>query len=95
MTTKAIIIDNRVYLDENGDVTLPVDSKLGHRFSVVDGVVVDKYNGISDNAVRIQDHEEAQERVDAAQAAWDALSDEEKEKVDRPVDLPALTLPED
>lgn len=95
MATKAFITEmNTVLLDDSGDVDLPVASSLPHRFEVVDGVIVDKYNGISDREVRIQDHAEAQARVDEAQAAWDALPEEERVG-ERPLDLPELTLPED
>lgn len=95
VTTKGFIFGNSVIIDPNGDVTLPIDSTLPHRFEVVDGVVVDKYNGKTDNEVRIADHAEAQARVDAAQAEWDAATEEERKTLGpRPVDLPELTLPE-
>lgn len=95
-TTKAFIIEGgRVIINPDGDVTLPIDSNLVHRFEVIDGVIVDKYNGITDNEVRQADHAEAQARVDEAQAAWDAATEEERKELgERPIDLPELILPE-
>lgn len=92
MATKAFIIDNRIFLDDNGDVDLPLESSLPHRFEIVDGVIADKYDGATDNEVRQADHDEAQARVDEAQAAWDALPEEERVG-ERPIDLPELDLP--
>lgn len=40
----------------DGEYEVNIDSKLGHRFSLVDGVVVDKYNGVSDEEVKQIDH---------------------------------------
>lgn len=39
----------------NGQFKLPVPSKLGHRFQLVDGKVVDRYGGITDDEVKQQD----------------------------------------
>ena len=95
MATKAnIFMDRMVMFDENGEFDLPIESTLPHRFEVVDGVIVDKYNGVTDREVRIQDHAEAQARVDELQAAWDALPEEERVG-ERPADLPELILPEE
>lgn len=47
------------YIDENGEYEVSIDSTLGHRFSLVDGAVVDKYDGVSDEEVRRIDHEAA------------------------------------
>jgi len=93
MTTKGSFTNGTWAFSEDGELTAPIDSTLPHRFvEGENGEVVDKYNGISDNAVRQQDHEEAQARVEAAQAEWDAA----EEKVgDRPADLPELVLPEE
>lgn len=44
---------------ENGDHDLPIESDLPHRFELKDGVVLDKYNGVSDDEVRRIDHEAA------------------------------------
>lgn len=94
VTTKARIYGTQVVIDPTGDVTLPIDSTLPHRFEVVDGVIVDKYDGKTDNEVRQADHVEAQARVDEAQAAWDAATEEERSTMGaRPEDLPELQLP--
>ena len=39
----------------NGQFKLPVPSTLGHRFQLVDGKVVDRYGGITDDEVKQQD----------------------------------------
>ena len=36
----------------DGDYKLPVKSVLGHRFKLVDGKVVDRYDGVTDDKVR-------------------------------------------
>lgn len=78
--------------NEDGEFETPVESNLAHRFALEDGVIVDKYNGVSDVEVRQIDHEAAAERVAAAQAAWDAA----EEKVGlRPADLPELVTAEE
>lgn len=41
----------------DGDYKLPVASVLGHRFQLVDGKVVDRYDGVSDDEVRKLDAE--------------------------------------
>jgi predicted HAD superfamily phosphohydrolase len=41
----------------------PVESELLHRFTLVDGVVVDKYEGVSDDEVKVIDHAEAIDRA--------------------------------
>lgn len=46
-------------ISENGEYSVKVKSVLGHRFSLVDGKVVDKYNGVSDDEVKKIDHEAA------------------------------------
>ena len=92
--TKADIFDGKVFLNHEGEYDLPVESALGHRFEAVDGAIVDKYNGITDREVRIQDHATVQAAVDEAQAAWDALPEEERVG-ERPLDLPELILPEE
>ena len=70
-----------------------VDSQLLHRFSLVNGVVVDKYPGKTDREIMVIDHEEAIARLVEAQEAWDA--DESEYKGSRPEDLPPLVLPEE
>lgn len=81
--------------NENGEYETDIVTSLPHRLSVVDGVVVDKYPGMTDNEVRVADHEAARERLIADQAEYDELSAELKSKVDRPADLPELDLPEE
>ncbi len=80
---------------EDGEYETDIVTSLPHRLSVVDGVVVDKYPGMTDNEVRIADHEAALQRVIQDQAEWDALEEDIKAKVERPADLPELDLPEE
>jgi len=80
---------------EDGEYETDIVTSLPHRLSVVDGVVVDKYPGMTDNEVRIADHEAALQRVIQDQAEWDAVEEDIKAKVERPADLPELDLPED
>lgn len=47
--------------NENGEYELPVESVLPHRFTLVDGKVVDKYDGVTDDKVKEIDHEKAME----------------------------------
>lgn len=57
-----------------GDHDLPVDSDLGHRFRLVDGEVVDRYDGVTDDEVRRLDAERVAERqAEELQAARTAL----------------------
>ena len=57
-----------------GDHDLPVDSVLGHRFQLVDGEVVDRYDGVTDDDVREIDAERVVERqAEELQAARTAL----------------------
>lgn len=57
-----------------GDYDLPVDSTLGHRFQLVDGKVIDRYDGVSDDEVRKQDADRiAGKQADELQAARAAL----------------------
>ena len=56
------------------DYKLPVASLLGHRFQLVDGKVVDRYDGVSDDEVKKIDEERTQQKqADELQAARDAL----------------------
>ena len=58
----------------DGDFKLPVASLLGHRFQLVDGKVVDRYDGVSDDEVKKIDEERTQQKqADELQAARDAL----------------------
>jgi hypothetical protein len=81
--------------NENGEYETDIVTSLPHRLSVVDGVVVDKYPGMTDNEVRVADHETARERLIADQAEYDKLAPEIKTAVERPADLPELDLPEE
>lgn len=45
--------------DDNGEYSVAIQTKLPHRFSLVDGKVVDKYNGVSDEEVKLADHQAA------------------------------------
>ena len=57
-----------------GDHDLPVDSTLGHRFQLVDGEVVDRYDGATDDDVRrIDDERVAERQAEELQAARTAL----------------------
>jgi hypothetical protein len=48
-----------------GQYETDVESSLPHRFELVDGVVVDKYDGVSDNEVKRIDYDKAvQDRLD-------------------------------
>ena len=44
----------------DGDFDPPVESVLGHRFQLVNGAVVDRYNGVSDDEVKKTDAAQAQ-----------------------------------
>jgi hypothetical protein len=58
----------------DGDYKLPVASLLGHRFQLVDGKVVDRYDGVSDDEVKKIDEERTQQKqADELKAARDAL----------------------
>ncbi len=57
-----------------GDHDLPVDSGIGHRFQLVDGKVVDRYDGVTDDEVREIDAARVVERqAEELQAARTAL----------------------
>ncbi|MBO6522104.1 hypothetical protein [Thalassospira sp.] len=57
-----------------GDYKLPVASVLGHRFQLVDGKVVDRYGGVSDDEVRKLDADQVAEQQAAdLEAARQAL----------------------
>jgi len=58
----------------DGDYKLPVASVFGHRFQLVDGKVVDRYDGVTDDEVKKIDEERTQQKqADELQAARDAL----------------------
>ena len=57
-----------------GDHDLPVDSTLGHRFQLVDGEVIDRYDGVTDDEVREVDAARVVERqAEELKAARTAL----------------------
>ena len=49
-------------ISEDGDYDLPVESDLGHRFRLVDGIVEDRYDGVTDDEVRAIDAQTAAEK---------------------------------
>lgn len=67
--THAIYSSGQFFLDDNGDIELPIASALAHRFVMRDGEVIDLYEGIDDDAVRLKDWEDG---VAAAEEAGDA-----------------------
>ena len=48
-------------ISPDGEYDLPVTSNLGHRFQLVDGVVQDRYNGVTDKKVKSIDAQKATE----------------------------------
>jgi hypothetical protein len=72
---------------ENGEYDLPIESDLPHRFELRDGVVVDKYDGVSDDEVKRIDHERAMAEREAVIAAVEA-GDEIESNI--PPELPSL-----
>lgn len=61
-------------ISPNGQFKLPVPSKLGHRFQLVDGKVVDRYGGITDDEVKQQDADTvASQQTAELEAARSAL----------------------
>lgn len=64
--THAIYSSGQFFLDDNGEIELPIASALAHRFAMQDGEVIDLYGGIDDDAVRLRDW---QDGVDAAEAS--------------------------
>ena len=72
---------------ENGDYDLPIESDLPHRFKLEDGVVVDKYDGVSDDEVKRIDHEAA---IAAREAIIAAVEAGDEDEVNIPQVLPSL-----
>lgn len=61
-------------ISPDGGYKLPVKSTLGHRFQLVDGKVVDRYDGISDDEVKQQDaDDEAKQQKAELEDARSAL----------------------
>jgi serine phosphatase RsbU (regulator of sigma subunit) len=71
------------WINPEGEHELPVDTMLPHRFTLVDGKIVDKYNGMTDQEVKEKDHEDAI-------AAREALIAELEEGAPVPAELPPL-----
>jgi len=63
MSTKVSFDVNGLgYIDpENGTHTFDIDSNLGHRFKIIDGLAQDIYHGVSDEEVKRMDHVQAQQ----------------------------------
>lgn len=72
---------------ENGDYDLPIESDLPHRFELKDGVVLDKYNGVSDDEVKRIDHEAA---IAAREAIIAKVEAGEEEEINIPAEIPPL-----
>lgn len=82
---------NIVAIDKDGDFEV-VDTQLIHRFTLVNGEVVDKYPGKTDIEIAKIEHDEAVAAVTAAQEAWDDADEETKSKFPRPESLPAFSF---
>lgn len=61
----------KIYFDDSGvaqrvgpgeEFEVDIESDLLHRFELVDGKVVDNYDGITDEEVRIKDYEDVVEK---------------------------------
>jgi hypothetical protein len=72
---------------EDGQYDLPIESDLPHRFELKDGVVVDKYDGVSDDEVRAIDHQTA---VDNRLAIIAKVEAGEEDESNIPPELPPL-----
>jgi hypothetical protein len=69
-----------------GKYDAPIESALPHRFELRDGVVIDKYDGVSDEEVRVIDH------AAATQAALDHVdADGNPAPLDPPPALDAIS----
>jgi hypothetical protein len=78
MTTKKVtkmdfMPNGLAVIDPNGEYSANVVSVLGHRFSLVGGKVVDKYNGVTDDEVKAADHVVA-EALEVERAAAEAAA---------------------
>jgi hypothetical protein len=72
---------------ENGEYDLPIESDLPHRFELKDGVVLDKYNGVSDDEVKRIDHEAA---IAAREVIIAAVEAGDEVEANIPAELPSL-----
>jgi len=82
---------NVVAIDADGDHEV-VETQLLHRFTLVNGEVVDKYPGKTDAQIAKIEYDAALASVKAAQDAYDELEEEEKAKSARPHDLPEFNF---
>ena len=64
--THAFYVNGQFFLDDDGDIELPVESALGHRFTMVDDEVTDLYDGITDDDVRFKDWEDGVAQAESA-----------------------------
>lgn len=69
-----------------------VESQLLHRFSLVDGVCVDKYPGKTDAEIAKIEYDQAAKLISDAQKEYDKLDEEAKAKSFRPESLPAFNF---
>lgn len=69
-----------------------VETQLLHRFTLVDGVCVDKYPGKTDAEIARIEYDEAAAEIAAAQEAWDELDEEAQSKTPRPMSLPEFNF---
>jgi hypothetical protein len=72
---------------ENGEFDLPIESNLPHRFELKDGVVLDKYDGVTDDQVKVIDHERA---IAYREELIVKAKDEDEAEGNIPAELPAL-----
>lgn len=80
-------------IDEAGEHEV-VDSQLLHRFSLVNGEVVDKYPGKTDAEIMTIEWNEAKAANDAARAAWDEENPDAEDETGKPALLPELHIPD-
>ena len=72
---------------EDGQYDLPIESDLPHRFELKDGVVLDKYDGVTDGRVKEIDHEKA---IAAREEIIAKIEAGDEEEINIPAELPAL-----
>ncbi|MBF0454934.1 MAG: hypothetical protein HQL72_09010 [Magnetococcales bacterium] len=73
-------------ISEEGQYDLPVESQLGHRFRLVDGVVEDRYDGVTDEEVKAIDAQSAADKEaavldDAKQALTTRIKTEAAQRI--------------
>lgn len=82
---------NIVAIDEDGDFEV-VDTQLLHRFTLVDGEVVDKYPGKTDAQIAKLEYDEAAAAIATAQKAWDDSDEDNQRLYPRPSSLPEFNF---